>query len=79
MAIFSISDMVIATTLFINAVALISPVLVHRSAGKGLLDVTENSNVYGRFAHLLSGLRKYSFLLAVWNVIFFLLMLLVFD
>lgn len=80
--------MVIAVTLIVNAVALLSPVLVKRSTTKGLLDpsktrnneVAENtSSVYGRFTLLLSGLRKYSFILAMWNVFFMLLMLLVFD
>ena len=89
MAIFSVSDLVIATTLIINAVALLSPAILSKtkSTPGGLLDPNTsstppdeaNTDVYSKFAALLSALRQYSCILAFWNIIFILLMFLVFD
>ncbi len=99
MSIFSISDIIIAATLIINAIALISPKVSDRPNSQsennknseeyeGLLSprITPSPDgpppapqVNERFRLLVSGIRKYSCILGFWNVIFIILMILVFN
>lgn len=87
MAIFSVSDIVISATLLINAFALISSKFPYRNAKAAaraaLMQPNSNEgrevDVLSRFQLLVTNLRKYSFILAVWNIVFILLMTLVFH
>ena len=70
MAIFSISDIIIAITLIINATALVSSKVVSNELVVDAFTARVRTLVYG--------IRKYSFILVVWNGFFFILIAFVF-
>lgn len=94
MAIFSISDIIIAVTLIVNALALMSSTIKalalrsrptprpHTEDETALLPQESSSEqlaVEGRVAELMSGIRSLSALLVFWNIFFFVLMVGVFG
>jgi len=72
MAVLTVSDIIIAVTLLVNALALVSSKVIPVKDG-------EDGEIVNRLRSLTSGLRKYSLLLVFWNVIFLILMTFVFN
>ena len=70
MAIFSISDIIIASTLIVNAIALLSAKLVAN-------EFIANS-FQGRVKTLVQRIRRYSFIILIWNCLFLFLLAFVF-
>jgi len=70
MAIFSVSDILIAITLILNAIALVSSRVV---SSELVVDAFQ-----AKVRRLVYGVRKFSFFLVLWNVFFFVLISFVF-
>lgn len=106
MALFNFSDIVIAVTLLLNGIALMSTNITRKlttlaassdsgavedEEGQSLVDSkdhdieenaiknSQNINFYLRLQRLVMSVRRYSFLISVWNFVFFVLMFFVFD
>ena len=90
MALFSVSDIVIAVTLLVNALALISSKIPRvQSTGKmtGSFEAendypmveTPATSATARLRVLVFGLRKFSCIIVFWNIFFMILMVFVFG
>ena len=78
MAIFALSDLIIAVTLIINGMALCSTRIVCSPTGHANAE-SAFATTYRKICILFAAVRKMSFLILMWNVIFFVLMIMVFD
>jgi hypothetical protein len=88
MAIFSISDIAISGTLFVNALALMSPKLrgrpissesgVHTSISE-VAAVQEDNSIRSRLLNLVNFMRRSSGVIALWNIILLICMIFVFN
>ena len=86
MAIFTFSDIIISLTLFVNALALIATKLIQpSSARKHNDDINESQeqqekeSFHTRLCSFLVAVRRMSLIITVWNILFFILMIMIFN
>lgn len=86
MTLLSVTDMIISCTLALNALALASnrlssmlPTAVTDDSSPSQGNAVDSGDFNSRLRTLLIGIRKYSCVIAMWNILFMFLMMFVFD